>query len=345
MRKPLLAAAALPLLGACSTGHLTPDITNYGKTVEAIVAEDVKTPAARSLPDRIAAQRRIDFAASRVIYGSSDREACSYDRPDVAADAPAFRDSCTLVPRILVGDDLQVAASEYDPAAAQAAADVVINAGDDALLREQLGYGVREDLVAYGKALAELASTTDPAATGVAVGQAFDAITGLKDSLSAAASETGQPAPPSAIRQPARTLVSTLVGEIAETLRYRRLKSVVQSADPFIQQASVQLAILAFRGEGAALEAKAARMTDALAEQEPGSAASLAEVEAAHAALATADGKAAFGRYAEIGRAHRAIREALEAPADLDRLRAANQRIIALAEAFKAVAEASDAKD
>jgi hypothetical protein len=342
MPKPVVITAVLLLLGACSTSHLTPDIASYGKTVEAIIAEDAKTPAARSLPARIAAQRRQDFAAHRVVYGFSDREACAYDRPDVAADGSAFAEACSLVPRILVGDDLRVAASEYDSGEAQAAADVVIDAGDIALLREQLSYGIREDLVAYGKALADLAGTTDPVATGVAVGKAFDAIAGLKDSLSAASSETGQPEPPSAVRQPARTLATTLVGEIAETLRYRRLKSVVEAADPFIQQASVQLAVLAFGSEGADLEAQSATMTDAIANQVPGSATSLAEAEAAYAALSSADAKAAYGRYAGIGRAHRTIREALDAPADLDRLRDANKRIFALAEAFKAVAEASD---
>ncbi len=59
-----------------------------------------------------------------------------------------------------------------------------------------------------------------------------------------------------------------------------------------------------------------------------------------HAAMAKLDGESAFRRYAEIGRTHQAIREALDGPADIARLSEANKRIVALTVAFEDLAEA-----
>ncbi len=339
MRYHLLCSAALCLAG-CSTGHLTPDIATFGKTVQEIGTRDANSPAGKSLAGRVAAARRADFAAANVLYGTSNRDACQYNRPELAIAAERFDEACALVPLKLVDDEPVAAASEYDPASVQAAAQVVIPAGDVALLREQLGYGIRTDLVAYSQALAALAESQDPAAIGTAAGNAFDAITGLQDAVSAAASPTKTAAPSGPARKPARTFVATLAREIAETLRYQRLKSVVDAADPYVTTAAVQLSILTYEGERASLEGQAATMMSAVDDSNVGSEADLARIEAAHAAMADADGKAAFRRYAEIGRTHRAIRDALDGPADIARLSEANKRIVALATAFKELAAA-----
>lgn len=328
------------LVAGCSTGYIAPDIAKFGQTVEAVGARDAATPAGRTLAARVAAARRSDFARHGVQYGTSDRDACEYNRPDVSVAAQPFGEACTLVPFALVNNELVVAASEFDPMAVQAAAKVVIPAQDGTLLREQLGFGIREDLVAYGTALIGLAKSDDPAAIGTAAGQAFDAVVGLQDAVGAAQSETGEAPPPSPVRKPARTFFTTFAREVAETLRYRRLRAIVEAADPFVTTASVQLAILTFGKEEPALVSQSSRLMAAIDSETAGSEANLAEIESAHTAMSDADAKAAFRGYAEIGRTHRAIREALDAPADLDRLSEANRRIIALAEAFKDLAEA-----
>jgi hypothetical protein len=328
------------IAAACSTGHLTPDIGKFGETVGAIGTRDANSAAGRSLPDRVSSARRADFAAAGVQYGTSDRDACEYNRPDVAIAAQRFDEACALVPLKLVNNEPVTAASEYDPVSVQAAAKHIVKARNIPLLREQLGYGIRTDLIAYSQALTALAKSDDPAAIGTAAGNAFDAITGLQDAASAAASATGQPVPAGSARKPARTLVSTLSREVAETLRYKRLKSVVESADPYVTVAAVQLSILTFEGEKASLEGQSARMMEAIDDLSAGSEANLAEIEASYAAMADADSRAAFRGYAEIGRTHRAIRAALNGPADIKRLSEANKRIVALAVAFQDLAAA-----
>ncbi len=239
-------------LVSCSTSGIAPDVANFGDTVVKIAGRDARSPDAKTLPARVATARRADFAAANVQYQASDRDACEYNRPDL--DTARFSDACRLVPVILVNDRLATAASEYDPEPIQNAAEVVVKAGNTALLQELLAGDIREALVEYAKELETLATTKDPSEIGTAAGKAFDAVTTLKDATTAASTRTGKPPPPSATRKPRRNLITRAATEAAELLRYRALTEVVRSADPCVSAAAVQMAALTFRGEAPELE-------------------------------------------------------------------------------------------
>ena len=333
------AGAVIVVLAGCSTAPVVPDVALFGETVTKIGEADAKSAAAKSLPSRVAAARRADFAANDVFYQTSDRADCNYTDERLVLVAGRFSERCKLVPVMLVGDDVIVAASQYDSFADQEAAGRVVGAGNQTLLSEHLGYGIRSDLIAYSKALSELATTDDPAKLGASTGAAFDALTGLKDTVSAAASKDGKAAPASDLRAPSKTFFSVLATEVAETMRYRRLRAIVEYADPFVQQSAVQLSVLTFESERAAIDPKAEALLRAVDDTEAGNPASLKAAEDARAEMIDIDEKAKFGRYAGIGRAHAAILAALNEPADFDRLADANTRIVALAEAIRDFAE------
>ncbi len=341
MRFKLIILGALGIgLAGCSTAPIVPDINSFGQAVTGITSADAKTAKAKSLPKRVADARREDFAAEKVLYSLSDPILCSYSDQQLNLVRQKFSDQCKLVPMKLRGDELIVVASEYDSFAAQEAAAHVVAARNEALLKEHLGHGIRADLLAYSKALSELATTKEPAKLGASTGAAFDALTGLKDTVSAAAKSDGKSAPASSLRAPSKSLLTLAATEIAEAMRYRRLRSLVEFADPFVQEASVQLSVLTYGGERAGFETKSTALSNAIGDADVSSANDLKTVEEAHKALLDADDKARFRVYSQIGNAHSAILAALKAPQDYDRLSDANARIIALAEAIKNFAEA-----
>ena len=342
MRKLSVGLVAVVLgVAGCSTAPVVPDVANFGKTVSAIGSADAKSPQAKSLPGRVAAARRADFAANNVIYALSDPSLCAYTGQQLNLTNVSFAEQCQLVPTTLdAGGETVIAASEYDSFEAQEAAGVVIPASNETLLQEHLGHGIRRDLIDYANALNELATTNEPAKLGTSVGSAFNALTGLRDTVSAAARSDGKPAPASQLRAPAKSLFSLVATEVAETMRYRRLKALVEYADPFVQEASVQLTVLTYREVGLGFEQQSDTLANLIFEVDPGNSAGLEQIETAHAALLSADEKAKFRAYSGIGNAHAAIRAALNAPQDLSRIADANARIVDLAEALKTFAEA-----
>lgn len=336
---------------ACSTSRFVPKIDTFGSTVVGIADRDRRTPAGASLATRAAAARLEDFAAAQVRFtapGFGEGElseadiaaigACDYVRRDVNARPPTFREACAIVPRDPQG---RVVASHFDDFAVQEAADrvVPVQAHNRPLLREFLGFGIRDDLKGYAEQLSLLATADTPEKIGAASGDAFGALLGLRDAVGAAASETGT-APPATPRvTAAKTLVPLLSREIAETLRYRRLKAIVRAADPVVQRAAVQLSILAYEAEAGELERIAAAFQAERMPDDWGSLRNLRATEAAWERLARADETAAFRAYVGIGEAHHAILESLSAPSSFERLDEANRRIFQLADALKAFAE------
>lgn len=332
--KLVLLASYVVLVG-CSTSYLMPDIGAFGSAVANIVDADKASPSANSLPGRVAAARRSDFAAARVLYSQSNEAVCSYNEP--ALRPQPFSTGCVLVPMWLdpSSDELVIAASQYDTLLQQVSARHVIPAGNQELLKELLAFRLRDDLLSYATQLQSLAQATEPADISTSLGVAFDAISKLGDEISRAEVVTGTEH--SDRRATRKTLATTLASEVLETWRYNLLKSLVHEADQNVQAAATQLAILTYRTEQTGLRKKKDEFEASSLNQVPGSASSLKKIEDRHVALAKADQKASFRRYAAIGQTHGAIVQALNAPADLERLAAANKRIVALAEAIKAI--------
>ncbi|MEM6579274.1 MAG: hypothetical protein AAF678_12360, partial [Pseudomonadota bacterium] len=134
-------------------------------------------------------------------------------------------------------------------------------------------------------------------------------------------------------------LLTRLTTEVAETARYRRLRSLVNYADPFVQKAAVQLGQLAFIGEKSDLQPLSDQFQEQLNSFDATGVGGLARVEKAYADLAKADAKASFRIYSDIGLTHRAIQKSLNDAASIEELTEANKRIFALAEAVKAVVD------
>lgn len=348
----LIAAACLiGGLSACSTTHLVPRIDEFGGSVTSIAARDNTPAVERSLGERVAAARLRDFAREGVRFvtpgfgdddpGAAEQAAiaaCDYVRPDVARVPQRFRTGCRLVP---LNRQERPAASVFDSYVVQSAVrpQDVVQTSDVPLLKEYLAFRLREDLKAYSEAILELATSREPEALGTASAQAFDAVVKLRDAIGMAASPTGTAPPPDPRRQAARTLIPLLAEEIAETLRYRRLRQTVEFADPFVSRAAIQLSILAYEREAAVLERRADTFQAERLPDDWGSLRNLRATEAAWEALAKADDGARYRTYSEIGATHRAILESLRAPSSIERLNDANKRIFELAEAIKAFAE------
>lgn len=330
-----IAIAMLGALAACSTAPVTPSIDTFGDAVADIVAADSNTSQARTLDARVNLARRKDFAARRVVYVSSDRGACDYTRPDL--NTAYFDEVCQIVPQMLdpASDELITVASVFDPDAVQQGAQAVLPTSNTDLLREQLGFLLRRDLLDYSQSLSALAKASEPAEIGTAAASAYTAFTQLDDTINRSATATNSPA---GQRRAARAnLISLAATEALEAYRYRLLKRIVEDADVFVRQASTQLSILEFQREQVALDATNDRFIAGIDDQTPGSAQSLQRIEERFAAMAAADRNASFRRYADIGTTHSAILDALNAPGDLQRLAEATTRIRALVDAVRAV--------
>lgn len=331
--------AVVPLVAVlgCTTNHLTPDIQTFSASVENIVTADRATAQGRSLDARVKAARFADFAAAKVLFtiDEEDEAVCSYNRPDLRPET--FEEGCALQPVALneATGEQQKVSSQYDTLAVQAASERVIDAGDEGLLKELLADRLSSDLLTYAAALNALATATEPADISASAGKAFDAFNGLGDEVERA--EVANGSPRGQRRAANRTLLTTLTSEVLETWRYNLLKSILRNADQTVEAAARQLAILSFNREKQGLDGPKTAFENATLDQVLGSAASLEAAEAARQSLADADSAAAFRRYANIAAAHSAIRQSLDAPADLARLTAANKRIVTLSDAIRAV--------
>ncbi|GIT88884.1 hypothetical protein [Roseobacter sp. OBYS 0001] len=334
-RKFALAVICFALVAGCSTAPITPSIDAFGDAVSGIVAADNATASAKTLPERVNEARRQDFAAARVVYATNDRGACDYVRPDL--ETASFDQTCQIIPQVLdsATDELVAVASIFDPEAVQSDAAQVIQTSNTALLKEQLGWLLKQDLLTYAQQIAALSKATEPTDIGTSAAAAYTAFTGLDDAISRAEKVNGTEVKK---RRAARaTFISTIATEALETYRYRLLKGIVEDAEAFVRQASVQLAILEFNTESEQLDAQNQVFIDGIDDQIVGNPESLKKIENRFASMSVADRSASFRRYADIGVAHSAIVEALKTPGDLEQLAEATSRIRALVDAVSAI--------
>lgn len=333
--RAILPLVAVSLMG-CSTNNITPDIAEFGDAIETVTKQDNQAAKKSGLPKKVAAARRADLAAAGAVYTTSDPEACAYVQPQLRIAPPRFNEACRLIPRDVNG---QVVATIFDPMPVQEAADRVAPTRNEALARKYLALRITEDLELYAAGLIELSDSELPEDIGKSTSKAFGAATGLIDRVRAFAEIDKDPSPK---RKEIGNLLSIAAREAAETARYRRLRAIVDYADPFVQKATVQLATLAFQEEKGALEPLAGELQEGLNDFDGGTPAGLARIEQAYANLTKADKSAHFRIYSDIGLGHRAIVESMSPKASIIELARANERIVALAEAVKALAEKED---
>jgi len=332
-----IASSIVPFIGivGCSTAPITPGIDAFGEAVSEIVAADKATANAKTLPERVNQARRQDLAAVGVVYATSDRGACDYVRPDLGT--AHFDQTCQIVPQVLdrSTDELVTVASVFDPETVQNNAGQIIQTSATALLQEQLGWLLKEDLLTYGQQIAALSKATEPTEIGASAAAAYTAFTGLGDTIIRA--ERVNETEVTERRAAPATFVSMATSEALEAYRYRLLKRLVEDADVFVRQASVQLAILEFKTERNQLEAENQKFIDEIDNQLVGNPRDLEQIEDRFASMSAADRNASFRRYSDIGTAHSAIVAALNAPGDLEQLADATSRIRALVEAVSAI--------
>ena len=334
--RPVLALIGILVMG-CSTKNITPDIAEFGDAVETVTNRDNQVAKKDGLPKKVAAARRADLAAAGAVYTASDPEACAYVQPQLKIAPPRFSEVCRLVPKDVNG---QVVATIFDPMPKQEAADRIAPPQNETLAKEYLALKITEDLEQYAAGLIELSDSELPEEIGKSTSKAFGAATGLIDRVRTFAEIDKDPSPK---RREIGNLLTIAAREAAETARYRRLRAIVEYADPFVQKATVQLATLAFQKEKGKLEPLAFEFQEGLNDFDGGTEAGLARIEQAYAKLTKADKSAHFRIYSDIGLGHRAIVESMSTKASIVELARANERIVALAEAVKAlVAEEDD---
>lgn len=317
------------LLMGCSTAKVTPDIATFGGSVEIIAKNDRKAARYRGLPDRVAAARRADLAAANAVYTVTNSEACSYTYPSLTVAPPRFKTACRLVPKNAQG---QVIATEFNSIAKQEAADIVVPTRNRAVLREHLTLKIVRDLEQYAAALKVLADSNLPGDIGRSTSKAVGAAAGLSDTVRQVAAVQGTSAPS---RQVLGSLLSIGAREAAEAARYRRLRKIVEYADPFVQKATVQLATMAYQREKGRLDPLATEFQEGLNDFDGGTEAGLARIEKAYSDLAEADRTARFRTYSNIGLGHRAIVQSLSKQASIKELTRANDRIDELSKSVK----------
>ncbi|MEM6579065.1 MAG: hypothetical protein AAF678_11280, partial [Pseudomonadota bacterium] len=232
MTKSILFFIVLLTTG-CSTATVSPDVLQFGKSVENIAKRDAAAASKRKLSERVAEAKRQDLAGAGAVYTSSDAEACAYVQPALQVAPPRFRDACKLVPKNERGE---IVATIFDPVEVQAAANIIAPARNKAVAQEFLALEITKALQQYASGLQELSTSSLPEELGQSTSKAYSAATDLIDSVQDLAKVNGEASPK---RKEIGSLLTRLTTEVAETARYRMLRRLVNFAVPFVQKAAV----------------------------------------------------------------------------------------------------------
>ncbi|GAA6165153.1 hypothetical protein NBRC116590_28570 [Pelagimonas sp. KU-00592-HH] len=316
-------------VAACSAASVTPDIEKFSDAVAAAIVAENKNFDEVTFGKKVAKARRLDLVAVGAAYHSSDAEACLHKQPALRVVQKDFAKVCRMIAKDAKGRKV---ATVYDTAKVQETAAYIAPATDKKTAQAFHANGIRNDLDAYAKALKAMAESNNAADLQTSAAEAIGAAGGLVDAVRASEKFTGEGG--SAKKLSAVSEVVGLVAkELAEAAKYRKIRSVVKSADPFVRRASVQLALIAYESEKEGLETTAALLTTALEDFDAGTEAGLAAIEKAHKDIVEADEKARYRIYSDIGRTHAAILKSLTNGGSLEDFQEAQSRIVALLEA------------
>jgi hypothetical protein len=350
MRTPLGWLLIPLLMAGCSTEYVQPQIETFAQSVDASTATALQRYAAEGIAlryreeyHREMANRSLASNQPVLVYqfdkGGCDRAislAVSLEDPALAD----FANHCRLV--IIEFDPVSNTYRSVDP--------LEIRPPDDQEgVRGENARRVAEALRGYANALAELAAADTPQAVGASFGMAALAVQNL--GAEARKLKGGENLPPPDARFGAGSaLVQTVLTEVLEAKRYRLLKLLVTEADRTVEISARSLA--AWYQEQSAEEIRAAYGTlheavtaaqEAVIAQSPDRAGLLAAVREAYEAVEVVETNAPWRVFLGIAEGHRAILQSLNAPASLEQLAAANQRIARLVDQTHSFVESIDA--
>lgn len=191
----------------------------------------------------------------------------------------------------------------------------------------------------YSSALSALATSEAPGDVGAAAAQAIGA---LSDTADAAAKISGDPVPADvkAVIATGGTLIADLTREALEARRYQLLSKIVRGANPVVAELSRAASGWFYVAQESELLLAYKTLNDAVSAAVPGDQAGIAAVAQARDKARKLEHAAQWRLFWEVALAHNAILESLDAPADFDRLLAANARIQKLVKSTKAFVEA-----
>ena len=191
-----------------------------------------------------------------------------------------------------------------------------------------------QSLQAYAEALYELTNSKSPQDLAMSFSGASEALAGLKASTDSLSPGSGMSERASTLFQTGSGLIATLLGEAYEARRYRLIGELVRESDPLVETASRVIATWFFAGEKDSIQ-EAYAMLEEIAPMSHASAAAgmegqaqlLDELHGSYTAVQNSELYASWRPYIGIAQAHRAILESFNAPASLDELLEANDRV------------------
>lgn len=206
------------------------------------------------------------------------------------------------------------------------------------------------DLKAYVDAVDALISSDEPEQVA---GKLASSLAALNDLAESAGELAGKEIPRNVARtvETGSTLAETLAREGLEAMRYRAVSAIVRDADPAVYEACLQLALWLADADDEALarevealsEAEVAAMEASVTRQDRATLdAALREFEARFDAVAKRDRNADWRVFLAAAQAHRALRDALDRPADIEAAARAQKRLDVLVRQTIAFVEAAE---
>lgn len=330
--------SALILLGACSTAEIqSVELLAFTKSME----QNLKIVDSRlegiNLPALIADDRRAQLVEKSGFYELEDctikPSALLTDPDDLSA--PYFDERCKLI-----GLDKNSDKVEFDMA--------------PGLDRAVAAQRTSADLKAYMAAISDLGASDQPTRVAGDLAASLSALNNLAESAAAFSGKQIDKDTANTVKT-GSTLAETLAREGLEAMRYRALAAILRDADPAVYEACIQLALWLAQDEDQALrddldaleEAEGEATRFAVFESDGGAvdrqalAAKLTAVEERHKALADRDRAAKWRVFLSAARAHRALRDAFDRPADIQAAANAHARVDALVDQTLAVVKAT----
>lgn len=309
------------LVAACSVAPVRPYIEDFSRAVSSATASTERRFDQMRLDEELDALRRATLAQSGALYtleGCTPLEPLAEDFDNAPGD---FEDGC------------QISAQSFNPETQEISPATVSLPEGDPRVEARNARNLVRALNDYASALDDLVQANSRSETAAAATNALKAVGNFVAS-------GGSDRTPKLFSREGQTLVSNLTDEALEAYRFRLLRDVTTQANAPVEQATRAVAAwLSRTSDNARVEAAYDALERAVDAAQPGSAADLKAIEDAFENAKSIEESTSWRVYWEIGAAHAAIVKSFAAPADFDRLKDANDRILTLAEVAKAFAE------
>ncbi len=341
-RPALFAPAAFAMLAACSTTEINAvEMKAFTESMSRSLAIVNKRLDQMNLPQREADARRASVLANTGYYGLEGD--CALKPSPLLTDLetlenPPFGERCRLV-----GLDATDTPLPFEP--------------PREIDHAEAARRTAADLADYVAAISDLSASEEPTQVSRKLATSLAALTTLTETGIQVATSDNKfkfDRDVSNTISSGSTLAETFAREGLEAMRYRALAAIVRDADPSVTAACVQLALWmadeedverradvdALQDDEVDASERAGAAFQAGATGDPELEELVRRMEATHARIAEDDAKAKWRVFLTAAQAHRALRDALDDPADIEAAARAQKRLQTLVEQTIAFVEA-----